>query len=460
MPHSSDYRVTSEIFVVPHEGMLILYAPLKGVVARANEATVALLRELQAGTAVELTAAEAQVLQPLQCLGLINGPPDMKLTVHEYGRFEPTHVTLFLTDACNLRCVYCYANGGDNPRPALIPMEAARAGIDLVAKNALRKKAKAFSVGFHGAGEPTVAWELYTELIGYARRRAEQLGLKVSCATCTNAVMPESHARWVAKNTETATVSVDGLPRYHDLQRPKADGSGSFEDVRRTLEIFNEMNFFYAIRATITEHNVHTMAEMVAFFDDNFNVGDMQFDPLIFSGRCRTSGCKAPPDEVYVREYVRAYETARRRNRLVGFSCLSFTSLKTFYCCAVSDGFTVTHDGHVTACFEACGPDRPFGDTFVYGRYDPDRHAFDLDLEKLKKLQRRHVYNLPFCRDCFCKYMCSGDCPIHSLKMGYGMERGVRCAITQAVARHRLATVVREALPAAVAVQEANQDAR
>ena len=46
MAHSLSYRVTSEVFVVPHEDLLILYAPLKGVVAAINEATAALLRDL------------------------------------------------------------------------------------------------------------------------------------------------------------------------------------------------------------------------------------------------------------------------------------------------------------------------------------------------------------------------------------------------------------------------------
>jgi uncharacterized protein len=450
MAHSSEYHVTSEIFIVPHEDMLILYAPLKGIVARINGSTAALLRDLQTGSSFELTPQEIEVLKPLEEVGAINGPPDMQLIVHEYGEFAPTHVTLFLTDACNLRCIYCYACGGDSPMPVQIPVEAARAGVDLVAENALRKNMSTFSVGFHGAGEPTVAWKLYKELIKYARHKGDEIGLQVSCSTCTNGVMPPEHAQWIAENTQTATVSVDGLPYYHDLQRPRRSGKGSFEDVRRTLKIFDENGFFYAIRATITEHNVHTMGEMVEFFDDNFNVGDLQFDPLIYSGRCQTTGCKAPSDDVYVQEYIRAYEIARSRNRLVGFSCLSFTSLKTFYCCAVSDGFTVTHDGYVTACFEACGPDRPFADVFLYGNYDFDQHTFNLNLDKLKRLQQRHVYNLPFCQDCFCKYMCSGDCPIHSMKMGYNMERGARCEITQMVARHRLATIVKESSPDAV----------
>jgi uncharacterized protein len=450
MGQASDYTVTAEVFVVPYEDMLILYAPLKGVVAQANDATIGLLHDLQAGAVFGLTPEQEAILAPLEAVGIVNGPPDLRLTVHEEETFAPTHVTLFLTDACNLRCVYCYAGGGDNPKPVLIPLDAAKAGIDFVAANALARETGAFSVGFHGAGEPTVAWSRYTTLVEYARAKAGELGLAVSCATCTNAVMPEAHARWMAANTDTATVSADGLPHHHDILRPKANGTGSFEDLRRTLGIFDEMDFFYAIRATITEANVGSMAEMVEFFDDNFQVGDMQFDPLILSGRCHTSGCRGPDDETYIREFIRAYHTARRRNRMVGFSCLSFTALKSFYCCAVSDGFTITHDGHVTACFEACAPDRPFADRFIYGSFNRATGGFDLDRGKLRELQSRHVYNLPYCENCFCKYMCSGDCPMHSLKVLGNMDRGLRCEITQSIAAHRLATVVRESKPDAI----------
>jgi uncharacterized protein len=249
-------------------------------------------------------------------------------------------------------------------------------------------------------------------------------------------------------------VSIDGLPEHQDRQRPKAGGGGSFDDVARTLRIFDEEKIFYAVRATITRENVGTMAEMVAFFDDGFAVGDLQFDPLIFSGRCNETGCSGPDDDTYIAEYIRAYTEARRRNRMVGFSCLSFTSLKTFYCCAVADGFTITHEGLVTSCFESCGLDRPFADTFVYGNYDERSGAFDLRLDKLEKLQRRNVHNLPFCADCFCKYMCAGDCPIHSLGMGYNMERGTRCKITRAIGTHRLAAMVRESPPVVQVIQE------
>ena len=447
MARSGDYRVTAEVFVIPHEGRLILYAPLKGVVAGINESTAALLQAIQREEDFELADEELRVLAGLGSVGVLNGPPDARLTVHEDAEFSPEHVTIFLTDACNLRCIYCYARGGSNPCPVKIPLDAAKAGIDLVAESAVRKGRKAFSVGFHGAGEPTAAWRELVELVRYTRRRADRAGLDASITTCTNGAMKPGQARWLAENADAATVSYDGLSRHQDRQRPRPNGEGSSAEVERTMRAFDDLGFFYGVRATITRESVHDMAEMVEFLDDNFGAGDLQFDPLIPGGRCQETGCEGASDGDYVAEYIRAYETARERKRMVGFSCLSFTALKAFYCCAAADGFTVTHEGHVTACFEACGLDRPFGKMFVYGRYDPDKGGFDLDMRKLGKLRKRHVYNMSFCRDCFCKYMCAGDCVMHALKMGYGFWQGARCEVTQAIGKHRLATVVRESTP-------------
>jgi uncharacterized protein len=447
MSLSSEYCVTAELFVIPEDDQYILYAPLKGVVARTSGSAAALLRDIKRGDIFELNRDEVDFLESLVKVDILNGTPDMKLTVHNEGDFTPTHVTLFLTDACNLRCIYCYAKGGDSLKPTTIPIAAAKAGIDYVAKNARKLGMDTFSIGFHGAGEPTVAWNKYVELVNYAHDTADSMNMTASITTCTNGILSSERAEWLANNTSAATVSSDGLAEFQNLQRPKANGSGSFDDLMHTLKIFDENDFFYAIRATITEQSVNFMAEMVEFYDDNCNAGDLQFDPLIFTGRCIDTGCQGPLDDVYIEEYIRAYETARKRSRMIGFSCLSFTSLKSFYCCAVADGFTVTHDGYVTSCFEACAPDRPFGNVFIYGKYNEATGSFDLDLDKLRKLQTRNIYNLPYCKDCFCKYMCAGDCPIHSLKAGYGLERGTRCELTQAIARYRLGAVVNDSEP-------------
>jgi uncharacterized protein len=440
---ATEYTITSEIFVVPSDGFLILYAPLKGVVASVNHSAAALLRDLSLGRPRTTSPQEETVLKSLAKMGIVNGPPDMELTVHEHKQFAPTCVSLYLTDACNLRCPYCYAHGGSNPNPVRIDLAAAKAGIDYVASNAIRDDANGFVVNFHGAGEPTLAWKELTSLVEYAKTRAATLGSRVSITTCTNGVLSPEHARWLAENTDAAAVSLDGLPQDHDLLRPKPDGSGSFADVARTLGIFDESDMLYSIRATITDSNVHTMCEMVRFFNDSFNAAELQFDPVLLTGRCHETGCRPAGEDVYAEEFMRASDIAEKSGCKLGFSVLSFTALRTFYCCSVSEGFAVTHNGEVTACFESCSRDHPFADLFVYGRFDPSTGAFQIDHDKLARLRRRHVHSLSLCRNCFCKYVCAGDCPMNSLRLGKALEEGGgRCALTQSIALYRLGKLV------------------
>lgn len=443
MPTSADYALSCEVFLVPWDGQYLLYAPVKGLVAAVNPAAACLVRDLEQGEPFDLTEAEHALADQLADIGVVNGEPDPRLFVFEGQPFQPIHTTLFLTNACNLRCLYCYAEGGEL-ETSVIPDAAARAAIDFVADNALRREVAAFSVGFHGAGEPTVAWRTYTRLVRYAQARADALGLRVTPSTATNGVLTERQACWMARHTTSANLSVDGPADVQDLQRPRVDGSGSFEHVARTMRVFDAEGFSYAIRATITELNVHRMAEMVEFFADEFHPQQLQFDPLIVSGRCRRVGWRPPEDDLFVEEFLRAFRVGQERGILVGFSSVGFSGYRTYFCAAAADGFTVTHEGYVTACFEAYSPTRPFGDRFVYGRYDEATGTFDLDLEKLAQLQKRHVYNLPYCERCFCKYMCAGDCPIHALYQHSDAEHGLRCQAVQEVARHRLALILRD----------------
>jgi uncharacterized protein len=116
MHNHPDRCISCECFLLPFRQAFLLYAPRQAAAALLNGSAAAFLRDLQAGKVLEASEEETAVLTVLQRLGMVNGPPDIPLTVHEHKPFAPTCVTLYLTDACNLRCSYCYANGGDNPQ--------------------------------------------------------------------------------------------------------------------------------------------------------------------------------------------------------------------------------------------------------------------------------------------------------------------------------------------------------
>ena len=147
----------SNIFVLPDRGRFIVFAPVRGLIFRANAEAVAELQECCA-------RQDPAALSPAVA-GALGGTDwifeeDRLAVGPENQIFAPNRVTLFLTNRCNLRCTYCYAEAGDKP-PAEMNRELWRAAVDYVFENA-RSKNLPVHVGFHGGGEPTRAWETLT----------------------------------------------------------------------------------------------------------------------------------------------------------------------------------------------------------------------------------------------------------------------------------------------------------
>src|SRR5207245_1388891 len=148
--------------------------------------------------------------------GAINGPADQPPELKP-DAWKPTEVTLFLTNACNLRCSYCYASAGDYK--GSLDLETARAAVELVAKNAVELGKKEFRVSYHGGGEPTLAWDTLTGSARYAEELAAKHGMKVMLSLASNGVMPAKKVDWVARHIHDFSISYDGPAWVQDKHR-------------------------------------------------------------------------------------------------------------------------------------------------------------------------------------------------------------------------------------------------
>ena len=64
--HSRNYRITTESYLFPYDGLLIFYAPLKGVVARINPSAATLLRRIIDEKSENLNVEEIEFLRQLE----------------------------------------------------------------------------------------------------------------------------------------------------------------------------------------------------------------------------------------------------------------------------------------------------------------------------------------------------------------------------------------------------------
>ena len=439
-------KFADDLFAVPRgASRYYLYAPLRHALAVVNRDAVAVVGRYLASGEAAMDGSGRGVIETLQKHGLIGGQiPAPPVFPHDY-RFCPHEVTLFPTSRCNLRCRYCYANGGDHP--ADMPWEIARAAIDLVARNAGLLGSPKFAVGFHGGGEPLLAWHLVRQCVEHAQRAAEDRGLKAEFFAATNGLLQPGQMEFVARYFTTVNVSLDGPPDIQDRNRPRADGGGSYAGVEKTLRYFDDVGFAYGFRATVSAATVKRSAEIVEHLATRFHPRYIHLEPLWMCGRCATSGETPPREEEFADCFLEAVAAGRARGIDIVYSGARINVLTSKFCAAAGDGFNVLPQGIVTSCYEAVDPADPKDALFQYGRYDRDSQAFAFDEDKRMRLQALAVENLEHCRDCFCKWHCAGDClskvfarsgrPVH--------EGSSRCRMNRELTLRHLDRLVAEA---------------
>jgi uncharacterized protein len=409
------YNITSEYFVISVNTMkpdsLIVYFPLKSMVFNVNPEAAELLEQIKTNLDTSYicnSPTEEIFLDQLEKMGLLNGPQDVIPDLPCDSTPQPTRTILLLSDRCTLKCIYCYKDA--KTQGEFMPLKIAQAVVDYIVSNAERLNQK-IEVGFHGGGEPTLNWPVFTKSVTYIREKCKSTDKHSQITLCTNGIMSEEQARWVAENIDNIAVSLDGPPDIHNRQRPFASGKDSFQDVANTLHFFDKVNKKYSVRMTATEWTDGRLPEIYQFIVENFKPHTVCIEPLYICGRCETSHCKPPAKESFINDMAGVYELARGKYKVLPYySGNRVWGLTTRFCGASGSNFFVTPQGLVTSCLEISDLAHPKSDLFLYGKYNTNSEIFEFDLEKYHRLTQLRVQNFKDCASCFIKWHCGGDC--------------------------------------------------
>lgn len=428
--------VTGEVFSIPlATNRYLIYAPLRRLAFIANDHMVNAIDELRSSSVAG--NQESATVAFLKRIGLYSSPEEVDPITRFSGQPYPTNVTLFLTTACNLRCTYCYASAGDTPLKAM-PLETAIRGIDFVSANAVEAGQETFEVNFHGGGEPTRNWKILTEAVGYARRRGRQLGLVPKISAATNGVLSPAQTDWIIANLDAVSLSCDGLPSIQDRHRPLASGGGSSGIVMRTMRRFDSASFRYGIRVTVTRDQIPSLPDSIEFLCRKTRPQRIQVEPAYALGRW-----KAEPS-AETAEFIDAYREAQTRARALGreitYSAARVGLLTNHFCGISQDTFSLSPDGNVSACYEVFSEDNTWAKEFFYGSADPHGVGYRFDMAALERLRHQGVEHKEFCRGCYAKWHCAGDCHHKALNVNGGEEfqGSDRCHITRELTKDQI----------------------
>ena len=454
------YRLATEIFSLPHGRDHLVYAPLLQTSVVVNDTALNLLADIAAERAVSRNARTREVLDllaELQLIGKANGrrgaggAAPLAAADAAFGAaaaadhaplaLRPTAVTLFLTSACNLRCVYCYASGGEEPR--YLDEQIALDAIDLVVGNAIASGQREVAVTFHGGGEPTLAEEAMRQCVEHARRRCAEVDLALSTGTATNGVISDDMREYLAQNMTSVMVSIDGPAAVQNHLRPRADGGPSSAAVERTLERLSQSDCTLGTRLTCTSEAIDHAVETVRHLVGAYRLNTIHLEPLFACGRSVGNGLQPPSAERFIEVFRACREHASRHGVEVAYSGAHQSSLARSFCQASRPSFNVTTEGDVTACYEITGRDDPRAETFIYGSHDPRRKSFVFDQTRIAALRCLTVGDAPRCARCFAKYHCAGDCPSKRLYPGADNAVIARCEINRRLTLDQLEEVIR-----------------
>lgn len=161
---------------------------------------------------------------------------------------EITSVFLVLTQACNLKCKYCFVV----QKPREMTYQIAKDAADYVARNA-KLRGEVPCINFFG-GEPLLKWkEIIVPLTDYIR---ETYGNAFELSMTTNGVLlDEPKLIYMRKNKIGFMVSIDGAQATQDKNRPCSGGGSSFEIIEPRIPMYLLYNPNMTFRATVDHDN-------------------------------------------------------------------------------------------------------------------------------------------------------------------------------------------------------------
>jgi uncharacterized protein len=429
--------MAQNVFFLEEQGKTILFSPLHGLIMEINGEE----KNLVSGCLTNGKISSGDLLKIFPNLNeqnLFSEEQNVVVRSEISADFLPESGTIFTTFDCSLRCIYCYSEAGK--KKGKMDIVLAKHCVDFLIGNAVKKGSKNLFLEFHGGGEPTFNWEVFSFSLEYFVNEAARNNLVAEPRISTNGVLSAKQVAWIAGYKPEVQVSFDGFKEIQNKQRPTAGGGGSFSVVSRTIKSFLERGININIHSVITDNGVNRIPEIVTYFVREFPGVPIHLEPAFSCGRGLSTGQSFPSSESFIEGLLEAQEIGNRNGVKVFYSGVDsdLVELHESFCGVVSPNFVVTPDGLVTACHEISSLDHPLSEMFIYGRFNREKEIFEFDAEKIKILRSYVDRKDPACSECLANLYCAGECLVKNVvrnNSACNIALNPRCGINRGLIR-------------------------
>ena len=328
---------------------------------------------------------------------------------------------LNVSHLCNLRCEYCFADGGTyNGAAENMSLDVALKAIDMiVSKSANRHN---LEVDFFG-GEPLLNFDVVKKTVEYARSIEKAHNKNFRFTITTNAMLLNDEIiDFFNKEMYNVVVSIDGRRSVHDCVRKTASGKGSFDTAIKNALRFKQLRKGqYYIRGTYTALNKDFSNDVLFLNDLGFD--QLSIEPVVLPENHRLAIKKEDIEQLKA-EYDKLAEAyVERRKGEKWFNFFHFMldiyngpceSKRLVGCGAGNDYVAVAPNGNIYPCHQFDGEKDYVIGNVLDGTFNTEIPKFFAENNLLKKDK---------CRNCWAKYYCSGGCAANAIKYGGGINK-------------------------------------
>lgn len=337
---------------------------------------------------------------------------------------------LNVSHCCNLRCEYCFADGGTYNTAAMnMPPETAIKAIDFLIKKSGNRRN--LEVDFFG-GEPLLNMETVRKTVAYARRVEKEAGKSFRFTITTNAyALDSATSEYLNSVMYNVVLSIDGRKRVHDEVRKTASGGVSFDRSLANALRFRQIrgDGQYYVRGTYTALNKDFCADVAALNDYGFD--QISVEPVVLpeDNRLALKEEDVPFLEKEYEKLAAMYLERRKTDKWFNFFHFMLDlddgpceAKRMSGCGAGNEYVAVNPNGDIYPCHQFDGDESFKMGSVLDGSFNTDIAEY---------FAKNNLTKKPDCLNCWAKYYCSGGCAANAIRYGGGIDKpnAVSCAL-------------------------------
>ncbi|WP_167470633.1 radical SAM/SPASM domain-containing protein [Mycobacterium innocens] len=359
---------------------------------------------------------DTAVAEWLQARDLLTYSPRVSWAEAAPNLPQVTDVSLDMSGACNMGCVYCFEND-IGARIGRMDDDTAMAALDFAFAQAVG--APRLSLHF-GSGEPLMRFDLLRRIVARALQHSAQSGQEIAFELTTNATLvTRDIASFLRDHPFNVRVSCDGPAAVHNAHRPMRNGRPSHHNVMAGLGLLLDyLPERVTVNSVLTDgtrlRGVWIWAKMLGLRHFHvIKVGaysgqDFTLDPAELPD-FRADLTEICADMFADLEAGRTPIDYQPITKIV--RRLMIPQPITRFCGVAGSYLGVAANGKVYPCFRHLG----------LPRYELGDIRSGLDDNKRREFishEAADVDNRPVCRDCWARYLCGGGCYADSTVYG------------------------------------------